>query len=99
MHITLAPVWEALGFSDTGVISIGVVLLLIGAFGLGFEQGRGEGSGTLPVRVQLAIAAGVIGVILLAAVAASNDSGCEPGECDEPGPDAFHHAGPEDKYA
>jgi hypothetical protein len=83
----LAPIWEVWNWSDSEFTLFGVLLMLYGAYGLGFAQGRYPDDrgdfDVLPNWVKVAMVAAVIGIVI---VLAANAVDYAPGECDRPGP-------------
>lgn len=81
MTVILAPLWEVWNWSDSDVTFFAVVFLLFGAYGAGYAHAHGDVRSS-PRWVYLALAALVIGFLMLAVQAGP----CEPGECERPGP-------------
>ena len=85
VRVILAPIWEFWNLSNGDYTFIGVLLMVYGAYGFGFAQGRWPdakmGSDQLPLWVKLAFVAAIVG-FLMALVASSGDYIPE----DRPGP-------------
>jgi len=80
--LVLAALYEVWKWNDGDATFVGIVLATFGVFGTGFIAGRGDRSSVPPWTI-VAVVSLFVGVGILMAV---YGGGCEPGECERPGP-------------